>query len=170
MSFFKLAFGYVNLALSLLGPVSILLNIEFPKMIVEDESRLGKNFLKVSLYGLALSAALTSAAVVVSPIAFKILYGTSFAPSVKYVYGLLAYGCLYGIGVGLGPMWRAVNKVKLSIVINLIVLGIGIPLGLLLVKSYGNWGAVIMVTLWFTISHFISFIYLAKNLKALPAN
>ena len=62
-------------------------------------------------------------------------------------------------------MWRAVNKVKVSILINTIVLGIGIPLGLLIIKQFGLWGSVIMVTLWFTVSHLTSFIYIAKKLK-----
>ena len=86
-------------------------------------------------------------------------------PGVNYVFGLFVYGALYGIGVGLGPMWRAINKVKVSITINLIILGAGIPLGLFLIRSFGVWGAVIMTTMLFTVSHFVSFIYLARELK-----
>lgn len=170
ISFFKLAFGFVNLALSLLGPVSMLLNIEFPKMRIEDGQKLARNFIKVSLYGLGLSTLLTLCAVIASPIAFRILYGESFSGSIQYVFGLLIYGALFGIGVGLGPMWRAMNSVKVSIMINSIVLGIGIPTGLLLIKYFGNWGAVIMVTLWFSVSHLTSFIYLSRKLKSLPKN
>lgn len=165
VTFFKLAFGFVNLALSMLGPVSILLNMEFPKMLVEDSRKLARNFVRVSLYSMGLSVLLTVGAVIVAPFVFKFLYGVSFMPSVKYVSGLFVYGALFGIGVSLGPMWRAVNKVKISIIINLIILGLGIPLGLWLIKSYGLWGAVIMVTLWFSVSHLVSFIYLIKKLK-----
>lgn len=165
VTFFKLAFGFVNLALSMLGPISVLLNMEFPKMLVEDSGKLIKNFVKVSLYSMGLSVLLTAGAIVAAPFVFKILYGVSFMPSVKYVSGLFVYGALFGIGVGLGPMWRAVNKVKVSIIINLVILGLGIPLGLWLIKSYGLWGAVVMVTLWFTVSHLASFIYLIKKLK-----
>jgi len=165
VSFFKLAFGYTNLALSLLGPISVLLNVEFPKLQIEDKEKLTENFKKVSLYSLALSVLLTVAAVIVSPIAFKILYGENFLPSVPYVAGLIIYGALYGIGVGLGPMWRAVNKVKVSIFINSVILGVGIPLGLWLIKNYGLWGSVIMVTVWFSVSHLISFTYLLRKLN-----
>lgn len=168
VSYFKLSFGYINLALSLLGPVSTLLNIEFPKMKVDDNDKLARNFIRVSLYGLGLSTLLTFGAVLVSPLAFRILYGESFEPGIKYVFGLLGYGALFGIGVGLGPMWRALNAVKVSIIINLIILGIGIPAGLLLIKYFGNWGAVIMVTLWFTVSHFVSFIYITRRFRELP--
>lgn len=165
VSFFKLAFGYMNLVLSLLGPISVLLNVEFPKIQVESREQLYKNFKRISLYSLTLSVLLSISAAVVSPIAFKILYGESYLPSIKYVFGLVIYGSLFGIGVGLGPMWRAINKVKVSIVINSLILGIGIPLGLWLIKDYGLWGSVIMVTIWFSVSHLISFFYLINKLK-----
>ena len=167
VSFFKLAFGYVNLALSLLGPVSILLNVRFPKMQVENKSELFRSFKKVSLYSLGLSVLLTVGAIIISPLAFKILYGESFLPSVKYVFGLVGYGAFMGIGVGLGPMWRAINKVKVSIIINSIILAAGIPLGLWLIKNYALWGSVAMVTVWFVVSHLFSYFYIADHLKHL---
>lgn len=167
VTFFKLAFGYLNLALGFLGPISTLLNVEFPKIKVEENGKLAGSFTKISFYSLGLSALLVLGAVIVSPIAFKVLYGQAFMPSVKYVFGLFIYGALMGMGVGLGPMWRAINKVKVSILINTIVLGAGIPLGLWLIKTYGLWGSVIMVTFWFTVSHLVSFIYLRKKLKTL---
>ena len=165
VSFFRLAFGYVNLALSLLGPISVLLNVEFPKLQIENREKLANNFKKVSLYSLGLSVILTVGAILVSPIAFRILYGENFLPSVPYVAGLIIYGALYGIGVGLGPMWRAINGVKVSILINSIILGGGVPLGLWLIKNYGLWGSVIMVTVWFTVSHLMSFAYLLRKLN-----
>lgn len=165
VSFFKLAFGYVNAVLSLLGPISILLNMEFPKIQVDDPKKLRNNFIRVSIFGLFISVILTLVSVAISPFIFRILYGESFIPSISYIFGLIIYGALYGIGVGLGPMWRAIGKVKVSIMINIAILGAGVPLGLWLIKSYGSWGSVIMVTAWFTISHFISFIYLANKLR-----
>ena len=165
VSFFKLAFGYTNLVLSLLGPISVLLNVEFPKIQVQDEGQLYRNFKKVSLYSLGLSVLLTIGAAIVSPFVFKILYGESYVPSIKYIFGLVAYGSLFGIGVGLGPMWRAIDKVKVSILINSVILVAGIPVGLWLIKNYGLWGSVIMVTIWFSVSHVVSFAYLVKKLK-----
>ncbi len=165
VTFFKLALAFVNLALSLLGPISTLLNVEFPKMKVENGGKLRGNFIKISLYSLCLSVVLTAGALLVSPWAFRFFYGESFLGSVKYVYSLFIYGALFGIGVGLGPMWRAVNKVRVSILINLITLGAGVPLGLYLIKNWGLEGSVAMVTIWFTVSHFASFFYLIRKLK-----
>ncbi len=165
VSYFKLAFGFVNLALSLLGPISVLLNVEFPKMKLEQAAKLRSNFIKVSWYSVGLSLLLTGAAIVVSPIAFRILYGNTYLPSIPYITGLLVYGGLFGIGVGLGPMWRALNYVKMSIIINLVVLGLGIPMGIIFLKTWGLWGAVAMVTVWFTVSHFVSFFAILHRMR-----
>ncbi len=167
VSYFKLAFGFVNLALSLLGPISVLLNVEFPKMRLDDVARMRSNFIKVSWYGVGLSSLLTAAAVIISPIAFRILYGHTYLPSIPYIIGLVVYGALFGVGVGLGPMWRAINGVKTSIIINLSVLAVGIPMGIFFIKSWGLWGAVVMVSVWFTVSHFISLAYILKSLRRL---
>ncbi len=166
VTFFKLAFGYVNIALSFLGPVSTLLNVEFPKMKVENRDHLADNFSRVTGYGIVLSTLLTAAAVVISPLAFRILYGPSAEASVPYIFGLFAYGALFGLGIALGPMWRALNRVKVSITINVLTLTIGLPLGLLFLKFWHLWGAVILVTVWYTVSHLVSFLYLARRLRS----
>lgn len=170
VTYFKLAFGYINLAMSLLGPISILLNMEFSKMKADNEKSLMTNFIKVSLYSMILSTIMTAGIVFIAPVAFKILYGANFLPSVKYVAGLFIYGALFGIGVGLGPMWRTINKVKVSILINTIILAVGIPTGILLLKHFGVWGAVIMSTLWFAVSHLISFVYITHYLKKVKSS
>ncbi len=164
VTYFKISLAYVNLVIGLMGPISTLLNVELPRMREEDPRALRKNFIRVSLYSLLGSVILTAGALVVSPIALRILYGANFISGVKYILGLGIYGAFLGIGVGLGPMWRAINKVKISILINTITLGIGIPGGLYLISHFGVWGAVIMVTCWFTISHLASFFYLLAHL------
>ncbi len=166
VTFFKLAFSYVGLALSLLGPISTLLNSELSKMQVTNPDNMRKNFIRISLYAIGVSTILTLGAVVTAPFVFRILYGPSFAPSIRFVPYLFIYGALYGIGVGLGPMWRAINKVKVSILINTIILGVGIPAGLVLIRLWGLWGAIVIVTAWYTISHLTSFIYLNRHLKS----
>ena len=164
VGYFKLAFGYINLAMTILVPVSVLLNVVFPKMKVGEEKNLRKNFIKVSVYSTVISFLVTIAIVLASTFAFRFIYGENFLPSVRYVWGLFIYGALFGIGVGLGPMWRALNRVKVSILINTLVLIVGIPLSLFLMSRLGGWGAVISVTFLVTVSHLISFIYLVRNI------
>lgn len=166
VTYFKLAFGLVNLGLTLLGPISVLLNMEFPKMRLESTDKLASQFTRISLYGMGLSTVLVLLTWAVAPLAFRITYGVSYLPGVPLVSGLVLYGALYGIGVGLGPMWRAVDRVKVSVLINVVTLGVGIPLGIVLLRSFQLWGAVTMVTLWFSISHVVSFLYLRHYLKA----
>lgn len=167
VTFFKLAFGFINLALTFLSPISALLNVEFPKMKVAEDGKdkLLKNFVRTSSYSLLFSIALTVGAIITAPFVFHILYGANFNPSIKYVAGLFFYGATMGMGVGFGPMWRTINKVKLSIIINTITLAVGVPLGFLLIKNLGLWGTVIWVSIIFNVSHVASFILIRRELK-----
>jgi len=164
VTFFKLAFGYINLALGFLGPIGILLNVEFPKMKEQGIERLSRNFDRVSLYAIGISAFLTLGAALVAPIAFRLLYGPEFSQSVRYVYGLIPYGALMGLGVGLGAMLRALNKVHVSIIMHVINLAIGVPLGLFWIKHFGAWGTIGIVTVWYTIAHATIFVYMRRYL------
>lgn len=165
VTFFKLAFAYINFGVGFLGPIGTLLNVEFPKMQVLNRERLAKNFVRVSLYALGISAFLTTGAVIVAPIAFKIFYGSSFRFTIPYVYGLFVYGSLMGIGIGLGSILRALNKVKFAIKLHIINIAIGVPVGLLLIKHYGAWGTIVLVTVWYTLAHFVTFFYVLRQLK-----
>ena len=165
VTYFKISLAYVNLVLGLMGPISTLLNVELPRMREGDPEALRKNFIRVSLYSLLCSVALTAVALIVSPIALRVLYGASFVPGIKYIIGLGIYGALLGIGIGLGPMWRALGKVKISILINTITLAVGIPGGLYLIRHFGVWGAVVMISAWFTVSHLVSFFYILRHTR-----
>lgn len=165
VGYFKISLAYVNLVIGLMGPISTLLNVELPRMREDNPETLRKNFIRVSLYSLMFSVLLTVGALIVSPFALRILYGVNFVPGVKYILGLGIYGAFLGIGVGLGSMWRTLHKVKISIIINTATLAVGIPGGLYLIKNFGVWGAVIMVSAWFTVSHLVSFFYILKHIR-----
>lgn len=165
VAFFKLAFGYLNTALALLVPLSVLLNTEFAKMQIQAPERLRSSFIKLSLAGMACSTVLVAGAALIGYWIFRILYGYAYLPGVPLVYGLVVYGMFFGLGIGLGPMWRVLEKVKISVAINLCILVFGVPLGLLLLRRFGLWGGVAMVTLWYAIAHTFSFCYLVHLLK-----
>src|SRR3990167_6567848 len=165
VGYFKISLAYVNLVIGLMGPISTLLNVELPRMREENPETLRKNFIRVSMYSLLCSVVLTIGALIISPIALRILYGHSFVPGVKYILGLGIYGAFLGIGIGLGAMWRSLHKVKVSILINTITLAIGIPSGLYLIKHFEVWGAVIMISAWFTVSHMASFFYIIRHMN-----
>lgn len=166
VTFFKLAFGYINLAISFLGPIGLLLNVEFPKMKEMNSPRLAHNFMRVSLYSFGLSFILTVGAVIVAPFAFRLLYGPNFEASIRYVYGLIPYGAIMGMGIGLGSMLRALNKVVFSIKLHIVTLSLGIPLGLLFIKNWGAWGAVAIVSIWYIEIILVAFFYILRRLKS----
>lgn len=165
ITYFKLAFGYLNLALSFLGPIGTLLNVEFPKMNIMGRERLAKNFVRISLYSFAMSTGISALVILISPVVFKILYGDQFLGSIPYVYGLFIYGSIMGLGIGLGSILRALNKVSFSVKLHIITLATGIPLGLLAIKMWGLWGSVALVTSWYFLIHTIAFFYVLKLLK-----
>lgn len=165
VSYFKVAVGWVTLALSVLGPVSVLLNTELARIQVQQPERLGRQFVRVTLAAIGASSIVTLGAALIARPVFFLLYGADYLPAVPLVYWLMPFGMLFGLGVALGPMWRAMNKVRVSIVINCIVLGVGLPLGIVALRWWGAIGAVMMVTAWYTASHAVSFLYLLRALK-----
>ena len=166
VAYFKLAFGYLMLAMTALGPISTLLNVHFPTVQVTNAERLKAAFIKVTSYSMLMTFGITAVIIAVSPWVFRLLYGPLYLPSIPYVYGLGVFGALFGLGVGLGPMWRAVNRVRVSIFINLCTLGVGVPLGIFMIHRWNTWGAVAMVTLWYTVSHVASFVFLVRILNS----
>ncbi|HTP56742.1 MAG TPA: oligosaccharide flippase family protein [Candidatus Paceibacterota bacterium] len=165
LAYFKLAFGYLMLAMTAMGPVSTVMNVHFPTIQTTEPKQLRRVFFRVTAAAVALSTAITIVILAVSPLVFRILYGRVYLPAIPYVYGFAIFGAFFGLGVGLGPMWRALNKVSTSILINSITLGLGIPLGLWLIHQWHLWGAVAMVTIWYTASHAASFVYLLRHLN-----
>lgn len=166
VSYFKIALGWVTLALSVLTPVSVLLNTELARLQVQQPQRLRMQFVRITLGAIGLSTIVTLVAALIARPVFGLLYGVQYAAAVPLVYWLVPFGALFGLGIALGPMWRAINRVKVSIGINLVVLCVGSVLGAFALYSWGSLGAVAMVTGWYTVSHLTSFIYLMKVLSS----
>lgn len=165
VAYFKLAFGYINTGLALLGPLSVLLNTEFARMQVRQPDRLIRNFIRVSLGGMLLGGIIAGGAALVGPWVFRVLYGSVYMAGAQLAYGLVVYGALFGLGIGLGPMWRAIGRVRLSVIINVLVMAVGLPIGFWLTHTYGAWGGIIMVTVWYAMAHIASFLYLLRHLQ-----
>lgn len=164
VSYFKIALGWVTLALSVLSPVSTLLNTELARIQVQQPHLLRLRFLQITGGAVGASTLVSAVAALIARPMFSLLYGAQYVAAVPLVYGLVPFGALFGLGVALGPMWRAMNQVRRSILINLCVLTAGIPLALLGLQHWGAIGAVAMVTVWYTASHSISFWYLLRVL------
>jgi O-antigen/teichoic acid export membrane protein len=168
LAYFKLAFGYIVLAMSVMGPVSTVMNVHFPTLQTTAPHELRGQFVRVTALAVLLSSVITAIVLAIAPLVFRILYGAVYLPAVHYVYDFALFGALFGLGVGLGPMWRALGRVQISILINTITLGLGVPLGLWLIAHHGLPGAILMVTAWYTLSHAASFLYLVRALPNGP--
>ncbi len=167
VTFFKIAFAYINLALGFLGPIGTLLNVEFPKMKVQGVARLSKNFTRVTMYAVGISSVLTLGAAIMAPLAFHVVYGPEFSKSIQYVYALIPYGLVMGLGIGLGSMLRALNKVHISILVHVFNMIFGIPLALFLIGRLGAWGTIAIVTTWYAVAHGFVFFYLRTVLRGM---
>lgn len=165
VSYFKIALGWVTLALSVLTPLSVLLNTELARIQVQQPHGLQARFVYITAIAVGASVVVTTVAALIARSVFGALYGAQYLEAAGLVYWLIPFGALFGLGIALGPMWRALDKVRISIIINVLVLGVGIPLALMAMRQWGALGAVAMVTGWYTVSHAISFVYLLRALK-----
>lgn len=164
VSYFKIALGWVTLALAVLSPISILLNTELARLQVQQPERLRLRFIQISLAAVACSTFVTVVAALIARPVFGVLYGSAYAHAAPLVAWLIPFGIVFGLGVALGPMWRAINRVRVSILINVIVLSVGTPLAVVALHQWGAMGAIGMVTGWYAASHIASFTYLVRAL------
>ena len=82
-----------------------------------------------------------------------------YLPSINLIFALIAYPVFMALGVGLGAMFRTLNRMKAAVVIQIITSLLLIPTAYLLIGHYHIRGLVI-VTLAFTLlPNLLSFIY-----------
>lgn len=157
---FKVAFGFINIGVGMIGPLSTLLNGEFPRLELVGLAAVRRTFVRATSVGVVITAAIAGVLALIAPTVFPILYGELFADASHLVALLFGYGVVYGIGVALGPLWRALHAVHYSIGINIGVLALGIPTGLWAMGHFGVLGAIGMVTAWYGASHIVSWLML----------
>lgn len=160
IGYFKIALHYVKLPIVLLGPVSQLLNIQLPITKTAGLDSLKFNFIKATGYSLALAVFLTIILVFLAPYLVNFFYGAAFMPSVKLIYIFAVFSFLAAIGVGVGAMFRTLNKVSSAIIINVIIICLLSPVIFWLIKNYGAIGAGISAIGWPLISDAAGFFYI----------
>ncbi|MFA5022533.1 MAG: oligosaccharide flippase family protein [Patescibacteria group bacterium] len=173
VGYFKIAVKYIGLIGVLTKPIANLLMVQLPKSLVDGAVVFKKNFEKVSFYTPLLSIPFIIVAVIAAEFLVVTLYGSEYRPVVPLVY-LLAIGpVLNGVGIGIGSAFRVLNKVKGSIIINIFILALGLPLVYYSIKYFGVVAAALVNMLWPLVSIIICFIYveiiLVKMIKK-PAN
>jgi len=149
VGYFKIALGYITISSMALEPVSRLLNVQLPKSKSYNSQVLKEHFYKTSLYSGLISILLVIPFIVLAPYLIKFFYGEEYIQSIRLVYYLAIFVAFSGFGVGLGPFYRTVNKVKIPIIVNTFQIILMTLLTIILVKIYSP---LVAITLAFVIS------------------
>ncbi len=166
LGYYKIAFAYMSLPLFLLAPISRLLATKLPEIEAKaSETQTFKRFWQVTWLTALASILLTLGALILGPFLIKLFYGQHFSPSIGIMYGLSLYPLASALGIGLGALFRTLNKMKEAIVINVITLATLAPASYYLINAYAIRGLV-FVTVFFTLlPNAISLLYFYKISK-----
>lgn len=166
VAYLNIALKYVTIPLILIGPVSHLLDVRLPQMTaVSDIVKLKRSFYKVSIVSGIIVSALVLVALIPAPYLIKLFYGESYTRSVSLVYYLAPLPILSGFAVGLGSLFRVLDKLKAALIINSSLVAMGVVPVYFAIKSFGVVGMIIAYTLWLSASNLISFLYIKRFLK-----
>lgn len=166
VAYLNIALKYITLPLILLSPVARLLDIRLPQMTAEEDAeKLKRNFYKVSFVSGAIGSILVVPALILAPFLINIFYGEAYAKSIYLVYYLAPLPIFLSFAVGLGSIFRALNKLKEIFVINSALVVFGIFPVYLSIKNFGVIGMIISYIVWINASNIVSFLYIKKFLK-----
>ncbi len=171
IGYYKIAFAYMSLPVFLLSPVSRLLSTKLPEIeVTHSENAVFRRFWQMTWLGVLAGALMTLGAIIVGPSLIKLFYGNDFSPSIGTMYGLALFPVASALGVGLGPLFRTLNKMKAAIIIQAITLALLIPTSYYLIHTYSIRGLV-FVTVFFTLlPNVISLIYFYRISKKQTTN
>jgi len=165
IAFFKIAWGLIGMSGILLGPISRLLNVQLPQSKAQGTENLKKAFWRSSLGSLLISIPITIVMVVLAKPVIVLFYGQEFAPSVNFVYILAVHLLVSGLSVGAGPMYRTLNKMKVTISINAALIIVGSPIFYWLIKTYTATGLALSYVIWQGIANLLAVFVLSRIMK-----
>jgi len=126
VAYFKIALSYLGLSLILLTPISRLLAVQLPKSKAYGLCALKRDFWKSSIFSGVIYLFVLLFFVIVASFLVKIFYGEDYSICVKLIYALSLSKIFGGFAVGYGAILRVLNKIKISVIINSIVLFLAI--------------------------------------------
>ncbi len=147
------AAGYVGLALNAITQQTfftsaILDNMQavVPQAVGRrDYAGLWRRFRQVMLVLAVGGAAFFGVFALIVPFVVPILYGSDWLPVIPLLQLLAIFGVVTTLGGVFGPLYRAFDQVRGALVIKLVVLGVGLPIGFWLIEQYGAVGGVWLV-------------------------
>jgi len=158
ISYFKIAFAYMSIPIMVLNPISRLLTVQLPKSKSYNLQVLKKHFYKTAFYSGLISISLAILFIFLAPFLIKLFYGLEYIPSIQLVYYISILTAFSGFGVGLGPFYRVINKMKIPIIINICYIILMTLLTFIFVKTYNPLIVIILTmiicNMFSLISHF----------------
>lgn len=167
VGFFKIALSYMSLALFVLGPVARLIQDQFPKDQIRDTALLKNHFIKVSLLSGAVSLIAGTILLLLGPFLVRLVYGEVYAEMIPFIHAFWWYTAIVGFGVGLGSLYRTLDKVAFTVKLNLLTMTFGFPMLWYATERFGALGAIYSFALMRVVSHLIAFFRAMKYLKSI---
>ena len=134
------AVGYLSLAMNGIVQAGVFTSAVFDNMqaVVPqavgrgDFAGLKRNFVRVLVVMLLGGIAFYTALALLAPPFIPPILGSRWIPAIPPLIALAIYGALTTTGGLFGPLYRAFDQMRQIIVVKLIALGVGLPLGLLI--------------------------------------
>jgi O-antigen/teichoic acid export membrane protein len=166
VAYFKIAIGYIGIPLMVLDPITKLLGVQLPKSKTYGIDTLKKHFYRTSLWSGLISLGLILPFIVFGPFLIRIFYGAEYGGSIGLIYWLSLFGVISGFSVGLGPIYRTLDKMKIAIMTIIAEVILMMLLITILVKVFPPLLSVALsLTLSSTIFLFIHFYILGRIFK-----
>jgi len=106
----------------------------------QSERSLRSMFIQTTLYTGALWSLLTVLIALGAPFAIYLFF-PEYVRALPLVYPLLLQSLGIGLGVGIGSTMRTIGRVEYSILVQIVYLLLIVPMGVLLIRVFGNNGA-----------------------------
>lgn len=168
VAYYRVAFSYISLTLLLLTPISNLLMVQLPKTKVYGNLALKARFKQTAIVGGVISIFLTLGFVVIAPFLVRLFYGLEYLAALPLINVLAVYFAVAGFGLGLGPIFITLKKVKYSIIINGLILILSLYPAWWAVKNYGSLGAAWWLAIVYSFNIFVDLLFAGYFLKHQP--
>lgn len=142
----RVAWGAINLALNALQAIARNLAVRLPQLRETGEiDRLGRIYYQAALAGLAISLTGVGLLALLAPWLVKLVYGAQFLPAVEFIRVIAPAACLSGFFLGLGSLYRALDRMGLVAGLNFIQMLIYLPLGYAAIKAWQGLGGAVFI-------------------------
>jgi O-antigen/teichoic acid export membrane protein len=154
----RVALSYMAIPAVLLTPISRLLMVDLPRLRVTAPEQVRPAFVRITLLGAAVSAALAVPFAAIAWLAIPLLYGSAYGDAPALTLALLLDAASLGLGIAAGPIFRTYNRTDLPIRTSIVVLALGIPATYLLAGWAGPLGAALAYGAMILASRLVSYV------------